>query len=944
MVTYNIIFMTLKKQIKTTVFLLSVAITMQSASAQKSSSKFTKVQELGGIQEYFYQPNGMNLLLVQDNSAPVVTVQIVYRVGSKHEVPGNTGSTHLLEHLNFKGTPTFNKRNGNSIFGVLQGMGAQMNATTWYDRTNYYETIPSDKIETALHIESDRMRNSLLLKEDKDAEMTVVRNEFERGENNPSSLLSKEIWATAYMAHPYHHNTIGWRSDIENMPIEVLRKFYNTYYWPDNATLTIIGDFQKENLFDLVDKYFSKITKAPHDMPQPYTTEPEQFGARRITINKPGQQAIVSIAYKIPGRLDNDYPALNVLSEILGSGTSSVINKTFVDNGIALFGYSNASDFKEVGLFNISLGFTADKNHQDINSQMLEMVEKIKKDGVLQSDVDRIVAKLNAETILSRDGSGTIADQLNEAIAGGDWKDYITGIERLSKVTAEDVKRVANTYLKDDQSTTGYFVPQVPGSNQQNGASASNFTESNSKYFYRTPELEAHDFDSSSQNVTANLSNAEITSAYETIEVSAKGDKFERKQVAGIDVITAKTGAKDFVTVSASFPIGNYLNSKGNETVPGLTTKMLSKGTTKNDKFKFSEKLEKLGVSINVSASTYKVSIGFKCLKKDVATVMALLSEELRNPLFDAKEFELLKDQYKNNLKQALTDPDTQGSIALSQAIYPVGHPNYETSIEETIKNIEAVTIEDLKRFHKAYFGPAGMHLVAVGDVDTKEIYSSITNAFKGWKGGVIDKATFKEATKADALTKVVTIPQKPSAQMYIGQYTGIERKDKDFIPFYIGTNILGGGFSGRLMQTVRDRDGLTYGINASHSGHTNTGGYWNIGATFNPTLFQKGLDATMVEVENWVNNGVTEQELAANKTNLTGSFKVGLSTTGGLAGALLSFVERGLEPSYIDQYPKDIEGVTLQQVNSVIKKYIDLDKLIIIKAGSLNENGQPLQ
>ena len=912
--------------------------------AQEHFSKFIKVQELSGIEEYLYEPNGMNILLAQDNAAPVVTVQVVYRVGSKNEVPGNTGATHLLEHLNFKGTPTFNKQNGNSIFSVLQGIGAQMNATTWYDRTNYYETIPSDKMELALHIESDRMRNSLLLKGDKEAEMTVVRNEFERSENDPNSLLSKEIWATAYMAHPYHHSTIGWRSDIENMPIEVLRKFYNTYYWPDNATLTIIGDFQKDNLFNLIDKYFGKITKAPQDMPQPYTAEPEQYGPRRISIKKPGQQALVLIGYKIPGRLHKDLPALNVLSEIIGSGTSSVINKTFVDNGIAIYGYAHASNFKEVGLFNIELAFTPDKNHQDINSLMLVMIEKIKKEGVLQSDVDRIVAKLNAQTILSRDGSGSIASQLNEAIAGGDWTDYIMGVERLSKVTAKDVKRVAKAYLNEDQSTTGYFVPQLPGANLETGAQPAKFSANDSKYFYRSPDLETEKFESSSQNTISQQSLAEITSAYETLEISAKGEKFERKQVAGIDVISAKTGAKDFVTVSASFPIGNYLNTGGNESVPSLTTQMLSKGTTKNDKFKFSEKLEKLGVSIGVSASDYKVNIGFKCLKKDVNTVMALLSEELRDPLFDTKEFELLKDQNISNLKQGLIDPRTQGSIAFLQAIYPKGHPNYKIAIEESIKNIEAVTIDDLKAFHKMYFGPAGMHLVAVGDVDTKQLYSSINNSFIAWKGGVTAKATFTEPTKSDAETKVITIPQKPSAQMYIGQYTGIERKDKDFIPFYIGTNILGGGFSGRLMQTVRDRDGLTYGIYASHSGHTNTGGYWKIGATFNPSLFQKGLEATMVQVKNWVNNGVTEKELAINKTNLTGSFKVGLATTIGLARTVLSFVELGLEPSYIEQYPKDIEEVTLDQVNAVIKKYIDLNKLIIIESGSLNENGEPLK
>jgi len=914
-----------------------------SVNAQNVENKFTKIQELDGIEEYLYTPNGLNILLVQDNSAPVVTVQIVYHVGSKNEVPGNTGSTHLLEHLMFKGTPTFNKRNGTAIFNVLQGMGAQMNATTWNDRTNYFQTIPSDKIETALHIEADRMRNSLLLKEDKDAEMTVVRNEFERGENDPGSVLNKEMWATAYMAHPYHHSTIGWRSDIENMPIEVLRDFYNTYYWPDNATLTIIGDFQKEKLFDLIDKYFGKITKSAQLIPQPYTTEPEQLGPRRIIVKKPGQQAMIAVGYKIPGRLHEDLPALTVLSQIIGSGTSSVINKTFVDSGIALYGYARASQFQDVGLFMITLGITPDKNIEDINKQLLDMVETIKKEGVPQTDIDRVTAKLNAQTILSRDGSGSIAGQLTEAIAGGDWTDYIKASERLSKVTAADVNRVANVYLKVDQSTTGCFIPEETGNNVASEDKPSGFTTVNqSKYYYRNPEvLESFkntDYSVNSKKLT------EITSAYETIQSSASGEKYIRKEIAGIDVVTAKTGAKGFVTVAASFPIESYINTHKNETVPGLVVQMLSKGTTVHDKFQFSEKLEKLGAGINIYSDANHVNINFKCLSNDVNTVISLLAEELRQPLFDTKEFELLKEQSINGLKRGITDPATQGSIALAQAIYPKGHPNYAMDIKTSINEIASVTLEDLKAFHKKYFGTAGMRLVAVGDVDTKMLYVALNKNFKGWNGGEMEKASFVEPTKENGATKVVTIPKKPSAELFIGEYTGIERNDKDFLPFYIGTSVLGGGFAGRLMQTVRDNQGLTYSISANHSGHNNAGGYWYVNASFNPSLFETGLEATMVQIKQWVNMGITAEELVSRKSNITGSFKVGMATTSGLANTLLGFLKRDLTPDYIDQYPKDVEAVTLDEVNQAIKKYVDLDKLIIIKSGSLNDNGEPLK
>jgi len=911
-------------------------------SAQGKSVNFKKIKELGGIEEYLYQPNGMNVLLLQDNASPVATVQIVYRVGSKHEVLGNTGSTHLLEHLMFKGTPTFNKKNGNTITDVLQNTGAQLNATTWYDRTNYFETLPSDKIELALQIEADRMRNSLLLKEDKEAEMTVVRNEFERGENNPNSLLDKEIWAAAYIAHPYHHSTIGWKSDIENAPIEVLRNFYNTYYWPDNATLTIIGDFKKENVFELIEKYFGKITKAPNAMPQPYTQEPQQYGARKIIVRKPGELGVVNKAYKIPGALHEDLPALNILAQIIGVGPSAILNKTFVDTRLGIYSYASATNFKEVGLFTIGVGFPTTSKHEDIDVKINEVVAKIQQEGVTQDEVNRVVAKISAQTILARDGSGVIASALNEAIASGDWTDYITGVDRLKKVTPADVIRVANKYLVDDQSTTGYFIPKQAGAQNKDTVKASNYMPENGPFYYRHSE-EGHIHEEASSVPTSTKNKTEeLISAETLIEKSASA--FKREKVSGIDVVSVKTSAKDFVTVAASISLGNYASETKNDVIPALTASMLSKGTTLNDKFKFSEKLQKLGVSLNVNASTFKINIGFKCLKKDLDQVIALLAEELRNPLFDAKEFENLKQQFIGNTQQDLNDPGERGSIALSQAIYPKGNPNYSLSVEDNIANIKNATLDEVKAFHKKYFGTASMRLVIVGDTDGANLNASLKKSFKNWNGGVTEKLKFEEAAKSPSKTEVVTIPEKPSAELFIGQFTGLKRADADYIPFFIGNYTLGAGFAGRLMQTVRDNDGLTYNISSGLGGNIETGGYWFVNASFNPNLFQKGLDATMVQVDKWVKNGITAEELENKKTNLIGSFKVGMSTTNGMARTILSFIERGLEPNYIDQYPKDIDKATLQQVNDAIKKYVQLDKMIIIKSGSLDKEGNPLK
>lgn len=912
-------------------------------TAQKSNSNFTKIKELSGIEEYLYQPNGMNVLLLQDNASPVATVQMVYRVGSKNEVLGNTGSTHLLEHLMFKGTTTFNKKKGTTITDVLQNTGAQLNATTWYDRTNYFETLPSDKIALALQIEADRMRNSLLLKEDKDAEMTVVRNEFERGENDPNSLLDKEIWSSAYIAHPYHHATIGWKSDIEKAPIEVLRNFYNTYYWPDNATLTIIGDFNKENVFELIEQYFGKITKAPNVIPQPYTEEPQQYGPRKIVLKKSGELGVVNKAYKIPGALHEDLPALNILGEIIGSGPSAILNKTFVDTRMGIYAYANATNFKEVGLFTIGVGFSTSSKHEDIDAKISEVVAKIQKEGITQEEVNRVVAKISAQTILARDGSGVIASELTEAIAAGDWTDYVTGVDRLKKVTPADVLRVAQKYLVEDQSTTGYFIPKQSGVQSKDTAQANNFMPEKQPFYYRDPK-DGQNQKETLYTIASEQSNNELTINISKNTTEKSSSIYNREKVVGIDVVSVKTSAKDFVTISASISLGNYANENKNLMIPSLTASMLSKGTTLNDKFKFSEKLEKLGVNLNVNASTTKVSINFKCLKKDLDKVITLLAEELRNPLFSQNEFENLKQQFTGNIQQNLNNPAERGIIALSQAIYPKSNPNYSLSVEEDLTSIKNATLDEVKIFHKKYFGPASIHLVIVGDTEGANLNTSLKKSFKNWNGGVIENMKFEEIVKSPSKTEVITIAEKPSAELFIGQYTGLKRADADYIPFYIGNYTLGGGFAGRLMQTVRDNDGLTYNISSGIGGNINSGGYWIVNASFNPTLFQKGLDATLIQIKKWVNDGITLEELENKKTNLIGSFKVGMATTSGMARTILGFVERGLEPAYIEQYPKDIEKVTVKQVNDAIKKYIHLDKLIIIKAGSLDKAGSPLQ
>ena len=426
---------------------------------------FNQIQESGEITEYQHKKNGLTVLLLENHNAPVITFMVTYRVGSRNEAIGHTGSTHLLEHLMFKGSEQFNKESGTAIWNVLQDVGAMINATTWFDRTNYFELLPKEHLLQAVKIESDRMRSAFIRDEDRKSEMTVVRNEFERGENDPWEALDKNIWATAYQAHPYHHSTIGWRSDIENVPTERLKDFYNTFYWPNNATVTVIGDFDKASILILLDQKFGSISKSPHTIPEMYTTEPIQEGPRRVTVKRAGEIPIVGIAHKIPEGTNKDIYALQILGRILGYGKTSRFYKKFIDTGLAADVSVWSHPLHDNGLFITYLFIAGEDPCEEVERGILDEYEKIKSDGVEGEELQRAKSQINAETAFTRDGTYSVASNLNEAIALGDWTYYTTFLEKIKNVSIDDIQRVANAYLTEDQSTTGFFIPKLRDQN-----------------------------------------------------------------------------------------------------------------------------------------------------------------------------------------------------------------------------------------------------------------------------------------------------------------------------------------------------------------------------------------------------------------------------------------------------------------------------------------------
>ncbi len=420
------------------------------------------VQNLGGIEEYRLTGNGLAILLVPDHSAPVVTFQVTYRVGSRNEVTGTTGATHILEHMMFKGSEAYSDAKGNSVKQYLERVGGEYNASTSVDRTNYFATLGAKDLEGYIAIEADRMRRLLLREGDRQAEMTVVRNEYERGKNDPDNLLIEDVTAAAYVALPYHHPTIGWLSDIEHVPIEKLRAFYDTFYWPNNATVTVVGDFDTRATLQWLKQYYGVYPQSPAPIPEIYTQEPAQTGERRVLVKRPGEIGSVVIAHKVPNGRDVDQPALDVLDAILSSGKSARLYRALVDSGLALSAAAGTDLHRDLSLHTLYAQLAEGATHAQVEQALLAEITKIQTQGVTAAEVLRVKQQYIAADAYRRDGTAGAAAEINEWIAVGDWTLYVRFPQLVAAVTPEDVQRVARKYFVPDEATVGWFVPENP--------------------------------------------------------------------------------------------------------------------------------------------------------------------------------------------------------------------------------------------------------------------------------------------------------------------------------------------------------------------------------------------------------------------------------------------------------------------------------------------------
>jgi zinc protease len=887
-----------------------------SARPARLPANVERLDSLGGITEYRLRSNGMRLLVSPNHAAPVITFMVVYHVGSRNEAPGNTGSAHLLEHMLFnKSTKNFGKANHKKTFQeVLYESGADYassNMTTWYDRMNGYSTLPAEKLGTAMKIEADRLGRALILDSERQPEMSVVRNEYEIGENSAYQALDKAVIAEAIQAHPYHWNTIGYRSDIEGVTTEKLREHYRDFFYPDNAEAILVGDFDPMAALAMFDREFGAFPRSKSPIPQVITVEPPQEGERRVTVKRPGQVGIVEIAYMRPNSLHPDFVPLDVLSTILSSGVNSRLYQALVEPGLASdidsWNYTLRDPYPIVAQATVAKG----RSQEEVERAMKAALYRIGQSGVSETELERAKSQLEVSVVRGRDGTYELASSLGEAVASADWKWFVGYVEAVRRVTVADVKRVAATYLVPDHATVGWFVPVTEEK-----------TEAKVGLAPSPPR---------SKRSGAGGASDEPASGF-------AGRTLHRVLRNGLTLDVVANHAVPTIAIQGTVFAGRMEAPAGRPAVPDLTAMMLTRGTKTLDKRAIAARLDGVGAQLRVFASVTEATILGSSLSRDARLLLATLADQLANPAFADSEIAKAKVEMRANVLRASENTATRGLERLTRLAYPEGHPYRAATTEAMLASLDQAKAADLRAFWRERYAGAGTILAVVGDVDPEAVAALVDSLF-----GAIDRgarpAHDAAPTAPNAPQRVVeTMKGKANVDFLYGQASGLKRNDPDYEAALVANAALGqSSLTSRIGKRVRDTEGLSYNLYSRWFWPDYADGLWAVDVAVAPQNVAKALRSTKEEIDRYAKEGITDAEVQTQREFFAGNYLVRLGTNAGVAAALCTAEKFGYGPGYLDEFPKRIRAVTKAQVDEVLRRRFHPDKMHLVVAGDLS-------
>jgi zinc protease len=932
---------------------LALALAL-SLSAQTLPRGVQKKSSVGGITEYEF-PNGLRVLLYPNPANPKITVNVTYLVGSRHEGYGETGMAHLLEHMNFIETT-----NGRQIKNEIVGRGAAWNGTTSYDRTNYYETVPAtdENLKWALGLESDRMVNVKFTKQILDTEMTVVRNEFERGENSPQSILRERVEATAYLWHNYGKSTIGSKEDLEKVPVERLEAFYKKFYQPDNAVLVLTGRLDESKTLDTVAATLGKLPRPSRKLEQTYTVEPPQDGERFVELRRVGQGQSVIIAYHGPAAGHADSAALQVLSGIMtggggggrggrggGGGGQGRLTKALVEARKGDSAGMSATQLHDPGLIVLNAGLNKDQSLDEARKLLIETVEGVVKNPPTKEEVERITTGLlrNLENNLS-DPQSIATGALNTAIAQGDWRLMFLQHDRLKDISPADVVRVAQTYLKASNRTVGYYIPDAAPDRTVVPA---------------TPDLGSLLKDYKS---TVSISHAEV---FDPTPANVEARVLRSKLPNGMKVVLLpKKTEADMVTAVIELRFGDASSLAGKSQAAQMAGSLLNSGTKTKSREQVADEMRKLNARIQVSGGGGGGAFGGRgggrggaggggAISSATANVAApaanfipalrLAVEMLREPAFDAAEFERVLQPRIKALENVPTEPTQLAAETLQRHLSPwnPGDVMYNPAREEQLAEMKKVTLDDAKKFHAQFYGANFGVFAVVGPVDQKTLTAAATELLGSWNTAMAYKPIVASYKAAGPVNRKIETPDKANAQFEAGIRIKLSETDPDYPAMVLAGYMFGGPITSRVSDRIRNREGLSYGANARITVPAE-GDSAMLGGTvsLNPVNGPKVEFSFKDELARTLKEGFTAKEVTEAKTAYLDSRMVSRSQDQALLTLLSSHERLGRTMKWDEQLEQKIQSLTPEQISAAFRKLVDPAALSIVKAGDFKAAG----
>ncbi|MFZ5469870.1 MAG: M16 family metallopeptidase [Myxococcota bacterium] len=882
----------------------------------------TRGATVEGITEYALS-NGMKVLLFPDPSKATVTVNVTYFVGSRHEGYGETGMAHLLEHLLFKGT----KKTPN-VPQALVDHGAEPNGTTWLDRTNYFETMPATEknLEWALSFEADRMVNSLVAKKDLDSEMTVVRNEYEMGETNPQRVLMQRVQATAYLWHNYGNPTIGARADIENVPTERLRAFYERYYQPDNAMLVVAGRFDEAKALRLIADSFGRLPKPKRVLPPLYTEEPVQDGDRTVTVRRVGGVQLLLAGYHVPAGTHEDFAAIDLLTLALGDTPSGRLYKALVETKKAASVAALNYQLKDPGLLMFLAEVRKDEALAPAESALLATVEEATKKPFTDEEVERARAALLKDIELTLNSSERVGLQLSEWAAMGDWRMLFIHRDRIRAVKKEDVQRVAAAYLKTSNRTLGRFVP-TDAPDRIAMPPSPDVTALVKDYKGDAAMAVGEAFEATPKNIEARTTRQALPSGLE------------------VALLPKKTRGE---TVHAQFTLrlGSDKTLAWKKTAAELTARMLMRGTKKRSRQQLKDELDRLKAQVHVDGGPTQVSVSIEARRPQLAEVVALVGEVLREPAFDGKEFEQLRTETLTRLESQKTEPIPLAQVALRRQVdpWPAGHPFYNPTFDESLAATKAVKLEEVKDFYARFYGAHAGELAMVGDFDAKELTAQLTSLFGAWKAKEPYQRIVRPFRPVEPKPVTIQTPDKANAAYFAATTFAMRDDHPDYPALVLADFLLGGGFlNSRLATRLRQKDGLSYGAGSYfRSSPLDEEAMLGCYAIYAPQNVAKVESAFQEELGKAVASGFTPEEVQKGKAGLLQQWEQSRAQDNELVRTLANYLFLDRTLAWDEALEKRVNTLDPKTVHAALSKHLDVKKLTVVKAGDFEKKEPP--